>query len=171
MEWRLYKNIHKPKSTFTSFLNWLRFKHIKSIHDTKYSNFYKNRIVLLSTDIKTQTVQKFQGRLTFHNPYLRSTVTELQKFRDVFIRNTHVGISLVTVKCKRSLLPLCQISGTDFRCIDWICISVQGSLNNSEVIFQLFNTFKEHCNFWKKVMLCFMRAGRSRSFLGYIYLL
>lgn len=73
---------------------------------------------------------------TFYNPYLRSTVTELQQFRDVFIRNAHVGVSLVTVEGGRSLLPFSQISGTDVCCKDWKCIAAQGSLNQSRINIQ-----------------------------------
>lgn len=97
----------------------------------------------MSTDMKISKLFNCEVVFTFHNPYLRLTVTKLQQFRDVFIRNAHVGISLVTAEGERSLLPFCQVSGTDFCCIDYICISVQRSLNNNEVIFQFFDTFKE----------------------------
>lgn len=103
----------------------------------------------MSTDMKISKLFNCMVVFTFHNPYLRPTVTELQQFRDVFIRNAHVGISLVTVEGGRSFLPFSQIYGTYFGYKDRKGISVQGSLNNSEVIFQLFDTFKERCNLWK----------------------
>lgn len=83
--------------------------------------------------MKTQTVYCFHLVFTFHNPYLRPTVTELQEFRDVFIRNTHVGVGMVTVEGGRSLLPFCQISGTDSCYKDRKGIAIQWSLNHNKV--------------------------------------
>lgn len=79
---------------------------------------------------------------TFHNPYLRLTVAELQQFRDVFIRNTHVGISLVTVEGCRLFVPLCQSSWTGFCCKDRELVAFQRSLNHNRVIFYLHYIFR-----------------------------
>lgn len=93
----------------------------------------KKDIIILFLLILIRKLLSCKVAFTFHNPYLRSTVTELQKFRDVFIRNTHVGVPLGTVEGEGSLLPFSQISGTDFCYKDRKGIVVQRSLNHNKV--------------------------------------